>query len=114
MQVCELLLEKDVIVIGARNVACTARAGTAFFECSVHGVEDGAVLAHAEIVVGAPDGDLPISRPVMADGAWKLARLAFQIGENAIPAFGTQCIKFCSKEIFVIQGDNSARGFEKN
>ena len=57
VQVGELGLELDVIVGGAGDVARAARAGADGVDRLVHGGEHGRVLAHAEIVVGAPDGD---------------------------------------------------------
>ena len=58
VQVGELVLELDVIVGGAGDVARAAGAGADGVDRLVHGGDDGRMLAHAEIVVGAPDGDL--------------------------------------------------------
>ena len=55
VQVGELGLELDVVVGGAGDVARAAGAGADLVDRLVHGVEHDRVLAHAEIVVGAPD-----------------------------------------------------------
>ena len=44
-------------MVGAGDVAGAAGAGAHRASRLVHGVDHGGVLAHAEIVVGAPDGD---------------------------------------------------------
>ena len=63
VQVGELALEQHVVVVGAGDVAGAAGAGAAAVERLVHRLEHGRVLAHAEIVVGAPDGDLRRGAP---------------------------------------------------
>ena len=71
VQVGELGLELDVIVRGAGDVARAARAGADRVDRLVHGGDHGRVLAHAEVVVGAPDGDrmrLPLGREVLGRG----------------------------------------------
>jgi hypothetical protein len=59
------------------------------------------MLAHAQIVVGAPDGDFPFPASVVG-GPGKLPGLALEIGEHPVTAFGTQCVEFRFEEIFVI------------
>ena len=47
------------------------------------------MLAHAEIVVGAPDGDVGFAAfGVKCCGVGEVAALALQIGEDPIAAFG--------------------------
>ena len=58
VQVGELALQLDVVVRGAGDVARAARAGADGVDRLVHGGDHGRVLAHAEIVVRAPDGDV--------------------------------------------------------
>jgi hypothetical protein len=60
VQIGKLGLQLHVIVRGAGDVARAARAGTGGVEGRVHGGEHGRVLAHAQIIVGAPDGDLAL------------------------------------------------------
>ena len=45
------------------------------------------MLAHAEIIVRAPDGDIAHSAAIVADSTGELARLAFQVGEDTVIAF---------------------------
>ena len=59
VQVGDLRLELDVVVRGAGDVARAAGARAGGVERRVHGGEHGGVLAHAEVVVGAPHGDRP-------------------------------------------------------
>ena len=87
MQVGKLALQHDVIVVGAGDVAGAAGAGAAAVERLVHGGKHGRMLAHAEIVVGAPDGDLAGAVPGVADGARKIALLALQLGEHPVASF---------------------------
>ncbi|MPL74811.1 hypothetical protein SDC9_20630 [bioreactor metagenome] len=58
MQVGKLGLELLVIDRRARDVARAARARAGGIERLVHGRKHHRVLAHAEIIVAAPDGDL--------------------------------------------------------
>ncbi len=69
VQVGELALQQDVVVVGAGDVAGAAGAGAAAVERLVHGGEHLGVLAHAEIVVGAPDRDL--AAVARRRGAWR-------------------------------------------
>jgi hypothetical protein len=57
VQVGELELQLDQRVVGAGDVAGAAGAGAHAAGRLLHGLDDLGVLAHAEIVVGAPDGD---------------------------------------------------------
>ena len=58
VQVGELGLELDVIMGGAGDVAGAAGARAHLVDRLMHGGADDRVLAHAEIVVGAPHGDV--------------------------------------------------------
>ena len=90
MEVGELLLEEDVVVVGAGDVAGAAGAGAAGVQRFVHGADDGGVLAHAEVVVGAPDGDfvVPVAVGAHVGGAREAAGLALEVGEDAVVAGG--------------------------
>ena len=67
----------------------------------VHRRDHGRVLAHAEIVVGAPDDDL--ARPVgrVPDRARKIARAAFEIGEDAVALLGVELIDRAPEDVVV-------------
>ena len=58
VEVGKLGLELDMIMGGAGDVAGAAGAGADSVDRLMHGGEHHRVLAHAEIVVGAPHGDV--------------------------------------------------------
>jgi len=88
MQRGELALELDMMAIGARDVTRAAGAGAARGYRLVHRHDDIGVLPHAEIIVGAPDGDLAAIGVVECLGESPGA--ALEIGEDAIAALGLQ------------------------
>jgi hypothetical protein len=61
------------------------------------------MLAHAEIVVRAPDGDL--GADAVIEGAWKAAAAALEIGKDAVPPLGVQDTEAPSEEPLVIHAD---------
>ena len=71
VQVRQLLLQQHVVVVGAGDVAGAAGAGAAAVQRLVHRGQHGRVLAHAEVVVGAPHRHLgrPRSRTWVAGGS---------------------------------------------
>ena len=86
VQVGKLGLELDVVVRGARDVARAARAGAGRIERLVHGGEHGGMLAHAKVVVGAPDGDRPWRRRREVPGGRETGR--DRAGCRRIPGSG--------------------------
>ncbi len=74
MEIGELALQQYVIVIGARNIARTAGTGPAGFDRRHHRRTHFRVLAHAQIVIGAPDGDLFRPRRSMPRCPWDRRR----------------------------------------
>ena len=86
VQVGELALEQHVVVVGAGDVAGAAGAGAAAVDRLVHGVEHGRVLAHAEIVVRAPDRDLAAAAVAIEGGAGEVAGVALEVGEDPVAA----------------------------
>ena len=84
----ELELELEMEMIVARDVAGAARTGTHRPQRLLHRHQHRRVLAHAEIVVRAPDGDLGAD-PVI-ESAWKTAAAPLEIGEDAVAALGAQ------------------------
>ena len=74
VQVGEFALERDQRMIGAGDVAGAARAGAHPGRGLDHGADHLGMLAHAEIVVGAPDHDL--ARPLrrVPDGVRETGR----------------------------------------
>ena len=90
VQVGQLVLQLDVVVGGAGDVARAARAGAGKVERRVHGGEHGRVLAHAEVVVGAPHGDGPgaVRREVLRGR--EAAAVAPDVGEHPVAALRLQ------------------------
>ncbi len=86
----ELALEQDVEVRRAGDVARAAGAGTHALDRGAGRLEDDGVLAHAEIVVRAPDGDRQRRglRARIAPGLREGARLARQIAEHPVAPLG--------------------------
>lgn len=58
VQVGQALFESDGMLVVTRDVSCTASTSTIHIQGLMHGLQDMLVAAHAEVVVGAPDGDL--------------------------------------------------------
>ena len=77
----------DVEMIGAGNIPGTARAGSGFVDRGFHRRDHGRVLPHAEIIVAAPDGNVPNAVGGVMIRRGKFATMAQDIGENPIPAF---------------------------
>src|SRR6202035_2076154 len=84
MQVRQLGLELHQRPIRARDVARSARARTHRARRGAHRIDHLRVLAHAEIIVGAPDHDLPLAARAVPERFRKLSRLALEVSEDAI------------------------------
>ena len=102
VQVGKLALEQHVVVVGAGDVAGAAGAGAAAVERLMHGGEHRRVLAHAEIVVGAPDRHVALAAIGVADGAREIALLALQLGKDAIAAFLVKAVELFGEKCFEI------------
>ena len=93
VQIRQFSLEPFVINRRARDVARTARPGPRGIQCFVHRLQNYRVLAHAQIVVAAPDGDRLLgavrARP---DCVRKLPVLTFNIDEGAVPSLFVQTV----------------------
>jgi len=100
VQIGDLVLEQQMEMVVARDVAGPAGARTHRPERFLHRGEDRWMLAHAEIIIRAPDGDLGTD-PVIK-GARKLAAAPLEVGEHAVPPFGAQRLQALSEEGFVI------------
>ncbi len=90
MQVGEFVLELDQRMIGAGNIAGAAGAGAHAGRGLDHGADHLRMLAHAEIVVGAPHDDL--ARPLrrMPDRVREAAGDALEIRKYAVAALVMQ------------------------
>ena len=102
VQIGEFPLQQHVIVVGAGDVAGAAGAGAATVERLVHRRQHRGVLAHAEIVVGAPHGDLAGAVRMVMPGTGKGAGLALEIGKYAIASFAMKTFKLPAKISLVV------------
>ena len=102
VKVGELGFEFHVVMGRAGDVTRAAGARAHRIDGLVHGRAHLRVLAHAEIVVGAPDGDVAgaFCGVVVGDRIGPAA--ALQVGKNAIPAFLVQGLKVLAEAILVI------------
>ena len=90
MQVGEFALEPHQRMIVAGDIAGTAGAG-AHPGCGLdHGADDLGMLAHAEIVVGAPDDDVFRALRRMPQRVRKASGDALQISEYPVAPFGME------------------------
>src|SRR5262249_22185284 len=102
VQVGELLLELDQRMMRARDVAGATGAGADARRGLDHGADHLRVLAHAEIVVGAPDHD--VARPLrrVPDGVREAAGDPFEVSEDAVASLVMQTIEGGTEELAVI------------
>ena len=104
----EFPLQLDMGMAGARDVARAACARTAALEDILHGRQHAGMLAHAEIVIGAPDSDLLSSAALgggaMAQRQGEAPGQALQVGKDAIAPFGFQPGDRIAEMLFVIHG----------
>ncbi|MNS39011.1 hypothetical protein D3C72_712780 [compost metagenome] len=99
MQIGKFLFQQDVMMVGPRNVAGASRTRATVIDGGFHGFDDFRVLAHAEIVVGTPDGYvLAFAIGVVPCRAGKIALLAFDIRKNAIASLRMQALQFRRKK----------------
>ena len=102
VQVGQLGLQLDMVVRGAGDVARAARAGAGGVERRVHGGEHGGVLAHAEIVVGAPHGDGLGAAGREVAGGRELAAIAADVGEHPVAPLVAQRLQRLGERTYVI------------
>ncbi len=102
VQVGKLGLELDMIMGGAGDVAGAAGARAHRLDRLVHGAANHGVLAHAEIVVGAPDGHLVGAAMSEMVGGWIGSAVALQVGEDAVAALATQGLKVLAEKTLII------------
>ena len=103
-----------MVMIGAGDVACAASSGATIVDRLMHRRGDGLVLAHAEIIVGAPNGDfLRCAIGAVARCLGKAARVPLKVGEDPITALFMQFIQAGPKKRFIAGscGKSVANGF---
>src|SRR5690348_6435392 len=72
---------------GSRNVARSARAGSDPINSFMHCCEHHRVLAHAQVIVGTPDGNLILQ--TMIKGLRKVAGASLQVRKDSISIFAS-------------------------
>ncbi len=75
-----------MLVVGSRDIARAARTAAAIVNCVFHRLYHHRVLAHAQIIIRAPNRNFVRRIRIMAYGAWKLTALALKFRKNAIIA----------------------------
>src|SRR3989442_16007024 len=112
MQIGQLLLELDQRMMGAGDVAGAAGAG-ADTGCGLdHGADHFRMLAHAEIVVGAPDHDIAATLRRVPDRMRKASCDPLEIGENAVAPLVMQAAEGGAEEFAVIHHKTWNEGAE--
>ena len=75
-----------MLVVGSRDIARTTRTAAAIVNCTFHRLDHHRVLAHAQIIIRAPNCNFVWRIRIVAYGAWKLTALALKFRKNAIIA----------------------------
>ena len=104
VEVGEFALEQNVVVGGAGDVAGAAGARPGAARRLAHRLDHARVLAHAEIVVRAPDGDLAFALPVAPDRAGETPGAPRQIGEDPVSALRLHLLQRPGEMRFVVHG----------
>ena len=102
VQVGQFTLQQHVMMVGPGDIARSAGAGAALVQRVMHGRQHIRMLAHAQIIVGAPDSHVVLMIAVMAARSGELARAAFQVCKYPIATFLAQGFQFLGKECLVI------------
>src|SRR5262245_12045872 len=89
-------------MMGAGDVAGAAGAGADPGGGLDHGADHLGMLAHAEIVVGAPDHDIARALRRVPDRMRKTACDTFEVGENTVAALFMQAIEGGTEKLAVI------------
>ena len=102
VQIGELGLELHMIVSCSGDIARAARARADLLDRLMHGVAHNRVLAHAEIIVGAPHRHVAGAAFGEMIGGGVSPAAALQIGEDAVAAFLMQRLKVLAETGLVI------------
>src|SRR6202045_1975024 len=89
-----------MVMAGSRNVARPARAGSDPIESVMHCCEHRRMLAHSQIIVGAPDGNLTLQ--AMIKGLRKVAGASLQVRRDSISIFASDELETRLKELVEI------------
>ena len=102
VEIGKLLLQQHMVMIGAADIAGATGAGAAAIERAVHGSEHIGMLAHAEIIVRAPDGDVARAVRAVKGRARELADLTLEIGEDAVAALLAKSVQLLPEKRLVV------------
>ncbi len=109
VQLGQLALQFHQRMVGAGNIAGAAGAGAGAGRGLHHGADHLGVLAHAEIVVGAPDDDVAFALRGVPYRMGKPPGQPFEIGKHAVTPFIVQLSKRAGKKRFVVHRFDSPR-----
>ena len=93
VQVGQLALEQNMFVSGARNIPRASGPRAAAVERIMHRRKNFRMLSHAEVVVGAPDGDFTLCILAGVLGLREIPAAALQISKDAIVPLVTQIVQ---------------------
>ena len=110
VQVGEFTLQLDQRVVGAGDVAGAAGPGAHPGRSLDHGADHLGVLAHAEVVVGAPYDDVARAVRRVPDRAGKPPGQPLEIGEYAITSLVPQLVQGISEKGTIIHGHYLPQG----
>ena len=102
VQIGQFDLQLHHRVMGAGDVAGAAGAGADTGRGLDHGADHLGVLAHAEIVVGAPDHDVALAFRRVPDRMRKAACDPFEVGEHPVAPLVMQAVEGGGEEFAVI------------
>mmetsp|Transcript_5140 Transcript_5140/g.9035 ORF Transcript_5140/g.9035 Transcript_5140/m.9035 type:complete len:430 (-) Transcript_5140:329-1618(-) len=111
VQVAQLGFQRLVVDGGARDVAGAARACAGGFQRFVHRFQNRRMLAHAEVIVAAPYGDLLLGavRP-FPDCVGELTLAPLDIDKGAIATFFVQLAQGSVERGIVVHWRSPVRG----
>ena len=110
VQIGQFLLELHQRMMGAGDVAGAAGAGADPGRGLDHGADHFGMLAHAEIVVGAPDHDVARALRRVPHRVREPARDPLEIGENPVAPLVMQAVEGGTEELAVIHRKTCGSG----
>ena len=107
MKIGQLGFKQRVVAVGAGNVAGPARTGAAFIDHAVHRLDHRRVLAHPEVIIGAPHSNLLGLAIDMAGGLREGTAVAFQLGKHTVAPFAFDGVELAREESLIIHDRKS-------
>jgi len=89
-----------MVMAGSLYVARPARAGSDPIESVMHCCEHRRMLAHSQVIVGTPDGNLILQ--TMIKGLRKVAGASLQVRKDSISIFASDELETRLKELVEI------------